>query len=166
MHYLNDLALTGMDGENCLRLFYPHRTQTIHCIDRDLPRWARMLQDGPIACCFAVAVDKCLVRSGPGGLMCRNQEKTKVSVTWPNQNNLLSTTINLQEKPTVKLPLTQGVILKLESGRLTMSSGHREGHAQLATFSVSWWQPDTDFNTELLNLEGSTGLWVDVCISD
>lgn len=173
MNYLNDLAQTGMDDEGCLKLFLPSVYQTIHRIDQNLPKWTRMLQDGLATCCFAVAVDDCLVRRGPGGRMCGKQRGTSISVPWHDQYDLLSTTINLQENPSVELPLTRGVILKLESGRLIMSSDHREGHAQLAKFwlpglldKAAGWILDTRTHTELLDPDRSTGLWADVCIMD
>jgi hypothetical protein len=85
----------------------------------------------------------------------------------------LSTTINLHENPTVKLPLALGGILKLDSGRLFLLSHHREGFARLVSFRL----PDIldkvrelrlgpRTHTELLDLSRSTGLSVDVCVVD
>jgi hypothetical protein len=63
INYLNDLALTGLNDKGCLKLFWPSLEQTIYRLEHDLPRWMQMLQDGKDTCCFAVAIDTCLVHS-------------------------------------------------------------------------------------------------------
>jgi hypothetical protein len=169
MPYLEDLALTGIHG-NDLKLFCPLLEQTI-LLERDLPKWTRMLEDGRDTCCFAVAVDACLVYSESPYLLCQNSER-RMSSSHP-QTNLFSTTINLHENPTVRLPLIPGGILKLKSGRLTITSYRRGGLAQLATFwlpgameKMSELRLGPRTHTELLDPSRSTGLCVDVCIMD
>ena len=173
MPYLEDLALTGIHG-NDLKLFCPLLEQTI-LLERDLPKWTRMLRDGRDTCCFAVAVDACLVYSEEPHLSCRNSERRYRRMPFSHpQTNLFSTTINLHGNfPTVRLPLIPGGILKLNSGRLTITSYRGVGFTQLATF----WLPGTmdkmtelrlgpRTHTELLDPSRSTGLCVDVCIMD
>jgi hypothetical protein len=169
MPYLEDLALTGIHG-NDLKLFCPLLEQTI-LLERDLPKWTRMLRDERDTCCFAVAIDACLVYSEEPRISCQNSE-SRMTTCHP-QTNLLSTTINLHGRPTVRLPLNPGSILKLNSGRLTITSRRREGPTQKAKF----WLPDVvdkmselrigpRTHTELLDPSRSTGLCVDVCIMD
>jgi hypothetical protein len=169
MPYLEDLALTGIHG-NDLKLFCPLLEQTI-LLERDLPKWTRMLRDGRDTCCFAVAVDACLVYPEEPHLSCRNSERRMTS-SHP-QTNLFSTTINLHGNPTVRLPLIPGGILKLNSGRLTITSYRRDGLAQLAEFwlpgaadKMSELRLGPRTHTELLDPSRSTGLCVDVCIMD
>jgi hypothetical protein len=142
-----------------------------------------MLRDGQHTCCFAVAVDTCLVYPGDSRPWCPNSERLRGGRTLlPShpRTNLFSTTINLQENPTAQLPLAPGGILKLTSGRLEISSEYREGRAQLAEF----WVPDVldkmnelvnasdahrigpRKHTELLDSNRATGSFVDVCIMD
>lgn len=172
MNYLNDLAQTGMDGKDCLKVFWPSLEQTMHRIDHGLPRWTRMLQDEQASCCFAVAVYDCLIYSAARRRLCHNSDGHG-NASEPCHMNLLSTTINLHENPTFKPPLTSGGILKLNSGRLTIVGEDCEGFAQLAAF----WLPGamdkmTELrlgprtHTELLDPGRSTGLCVDVCIRD
>jgi hypothetical protein len=167
MPYLEDLALTGIHG-NELKLFCPLLEQTI-LLERDLPKWTRMLRDGRDTCCFAVAIDDCLVYSEEPHLSCQNSERPRRGIL----TNLFATTINLHENPTVHLPLTPGSVLKLNSGRLTITRYPGEVSAQLAKF----WLPDavdkiTELrlgprtHTELLDPSRSTGLSVEVCIMD
>jgi hypothetical protein len=176
MNYFNDLAQTGTDAKHCLKLFWPFSAQTIHRIDRKLPKWTRMLHDGQATCCFAVAVDECLIYSGDSQtLYCKSTRPPRGGGSGGEffKENLLSTTINLQENPTVRPPLSTGDILKLDPGRLRIISYHREGFAQEARF----WLPSAmdklielrlgpRTHTELLNPGRSTGLCVDVCIHD
>jgi len=183
MNYLNDFALTGMNdkdtnGRECLKLFWPPLEHTIYRLEHDLQTWMRMLRDGQDTCCFAVAVDTCLAWSGQ--YLCPNSERRRSDGISHPKTNLFSTTINLQESPTARLPLTPGGILKLKSGRLLISSEYRKGHAQLAAF----WLPDVldklkelvnasdvhrrgpRTHTELLDSDRSTGRFVAVCIAD
>jgi len=186
MDYLDDLALTGMNdkdahGRECLKLFWPPLEHTIYRHEHDLQNWMRMLRDGQDTCCFAVAVDTCLVYPKPSRNFCLNSERRRSDgISRHTKTNLFSTTINLQESPTASLPLTPGGILKLNSGRLSISSEYRKGHAQLAEF----WLPDVldklnelvnasdvhrrgpRTHTELLDSDRSTGRFVAVCIAD
>lgn len=187
MDYLNDLALTGMNGDDmngreCLKLFWPSPEPAIYRLEHDrLPKWTRMLRDGQRTCCFAVAVDTCLVYSADSHLSCPNSKRPRVGrAPRCPRINLFSTTINLQENPTAKLPLAPGGILKLDSGRLEISSEYREGRAQFARF----WVPNVlhkmnellvasdahrlgpRTHTELLDSDRATGSFVDVCITD
>lgn len=184
MNYLNDFAQTGMDNKD-LKLIWPSIEQTIQRIDRKLPKWTRMLHDGQATCCFAVAVDDCLVYSGDGHRLCRNSEHHRRGrAVQSAQTDLFSTTINLHEDPAVDLPLAPDDFLRLDSGRLSISGGHRKGCARLAAF----WTPGvvesvvdkareligapgsqrsgSRIHAELLDLRRSTGLCLDVCIRD
>jgi hypothetical protein len=171
-----------MYGRDCLKLFWPSPEPSIYRLEhRKLPKWTRMLRDGQHTCCFAVSVVTCLVYSGDSHLTCPNSERPRGGrIPRHPRTNLLSTTINLQENPTAKLPLARGGILKLDSGRLEISSEYRGGHAQLAEF----WVPDVldkanelvnasdahrlgpRTHTELLDSNRATGSFVDVCIVD
>lgn len=187
VNYINDLSQTGMDGKD-LRLFWPSTEQTMHRIiriDSKLPNWTEMLREGQATCCFAVAVDDCLVLSGDAHRLCHNSGHPRRGLTSPRaQKDLFSTTINLHENPTAKLPLAPGGILRLESGRLSISNKFREGRAQSAAFWVPGiidkvkdkvrgliatpgsQRPGARTHTELLDSRRGTGLWVDVCIVD
>jgi hypothetical protein len=183
INYLNDLALTGLNDKGCLKLFWPSFEQTIYRLEHDLPRWMQMLQDGKDTCCFAVAIDTCLVHSEESFLSCQNSGHPRGGASRhirTTRTNFFSTTINLQENPTAKLPLTPGGILKLNSGRLSIASEYREGCAQWADF----WLPNVlnqmnelvvasdahrlgpRTHTELLDSNRATGSFVDVCIVD
>jgi hypothetical protein len=174
MNYFNDLAQTGMDGKDCLKLFWPFSAQTIHRIDHNLPKWTRMLHDAQFTCCFAVAIDECLVAPGDVRITsCNSKQLEGGEMVRRPTMELLSTTINLHENPAVGLPLAKGGILKLNSGRLSIFGNHQEGFARWMYF----WLPDildkvTELrlsprtHTELLDPDRSTGLCVDVCIAD
>ncbi|KAM0714385.1 hypothetical protein Q7P37_010172 [Cladosporium fusiforme] len=182
MNYLNDLGQTGMHETKRLRLFWPEGNRTVLRLDPKLPKWANMLEDGGATCCFAVAVDDCLVYRGDVTRACRNSDppQRRKSHLNPSKGPLFSTRISLYDNPTAKLPLRPPAILKLDSGRLTVVGAYRDGYAQLAEF----WLPNSldeanetvnhsDFgrrgprvHAEFLDLNMDTGVSVDVCIVD
>jgi len=184
MNYLNDLGQTGVDECKCLRLLWPALGQSLLRLDRKLPKWTTMLQDGTATCCLAVAVNDCLEYNGDVSRLCSHSGPRRKSKAVPSKGPLFSASISLHENPSVVLPLTPAGILTLNAGRLVIMSEYRTGRAQLAEFSV----PDTldklsalingsnldsrqkrfgpRTHTEFLDLTRDTGLSVDVCIMD
>jgi hypothetical protein len=184
MHYLSDLGQTGVNECKCLRLLWPALGRSLLRLDRDLPKWTTMLQDGTATCCFAVAVNDCLEYNGDVSRLCEHSKTRRMSKATPSRGPLFSTSISLHENPSVVLPLAPAGILTLNAGRLVIMSEYREGCAQLAEFSIpdalhklsalingssldsrqKRFGPRT--HTEFLDLMRDTGLSVNVCIMD
>lgn len=149
MNYLNDLSQTGVDEKKRLISFWPWSNRMVLQLTTDLPEWTRMLQDGQVACCFAVTVGECLEYSGDVSRHCEwSGSRRNKSIAIPSKGPLLSTIISLYGEPPIRLPLRPAGIMKMDAGCLTIVGEHREGHARLAKF----WRPNVlDRTNELLD---------------
>lgn len=177
MHYLNDFGQSGVDETKILRLFWPSSERMLLPLDCKQPKWTKMLRDGETTCCFAVALDHCLVYRGEVSRLCTNTTRLEPSRACASNGPLFSTIISLHGSETVGRSVR---VLRTKLGCLNLVGEYQDGYAQLAEFWKpnildrtnealdSFWSEDLTpiTHAELLDLEKDTGDSLDVCIMD